>query len=103
MLQVTINETAHEFPDGLTILAALRQLGIEVPTVCHDDRLEPSGACRLCSVEITGWNRYVTACNTPLANGMVDSNSFARCRRCAANVAAIVGCKLSRRSRPPIS
>ena len=71
MLHVTINDRAHEFPAGLTILAALRELGIDVPTVCYDDRLEPSGACRLCSVEITGWNRYATACNTPLANGMV--------------------------------
>ena len=103
MLHVTINDRAHEFPAGLTILAALRQLGIDVPTVCHDDRLEPSGACRLCSVEITGWNRYATACNTPLANGMVDPNSFAGCRRSAANVVAIAGCKLSRRSRPRIS
>ena len=71
MLHVTINDRAHEFPAGLTILAALRQLGIDVPTVCYDERIEPSGACRLCSVEITGWNRYATSCNTPLANGMV--------------------------------
>jgi formate dehydrogenase major subunit len=70
MLQVTINNQSREFPDGVTILSALRQLGIEVPTVCHDNRLEPSGACRLCSVEIADWNRYATACNTPLANGM---------------------------------
>jgi formate dehydrogenase major subunit len=70
MLHVTINNRAHEFPPGLTILNALREVGIEVPTVCHDDRLKPSGACRLCSVEIAGWSRYVTACNTPLANGM---------------------------------
>jgi formate dehydrogenase major subunit len=70
MFQVTINNQPQEFPGGMTILAALRQLGIEVPTVCHDERLEPSGACRLCSVEIAGWNRYATACNTPLGNGM---------------------------------
>jgi formate dehydrogenase major subunit len=70
MLQVTINDRAYEFPGGLTILAALQQLGIDVPTVCHDERLEPCGACRLCSVEIAGWNRFPTACNTPLVNGM---------------------------------
>ena len=70
MFQVTINNQAHQFAGGMTILAALRQLGIEVPTVCHDERLEPSGACRLCSVEIAGWNHYATACNTPLASGM---------------------------------
>jgi formate dehydrogenase major subunit len=70
MLQVTINRQLHQFPAGISILGALREVGIEVPTICHDDRLQPSGACRLCSVEIAGWNRYATACNTPLANGM---------------------------------
>jgi formate dehydrogenase major subunit len=70
MLQVNINGRRHEFPAGLTILAALQQLGIEVPTLCHDDRLKPCGACRLCSVEIASASRYVTACNTPLTDEM---------------------------------
>jgi formate dehydrogenase major subunit len=70
MLQVTINGQPHHFREGISILGALQGVRIDVPTVCHDDRLEPSGACRLCSVEIRGWNRYATACNTPLANGM---------------------------------
>ena len=70
MLQVTINGRRHEFPVGLTILTALRRLDVHVPTLCHDDRLKPTGACRLCSVEIAGWNRYITACNTPLTDGM---------------------------------
>lgn len=70
MLQVTINNKTHEFPSGLTLLEALRRVNVDLPTVCHDDRLKPTGACRLCSVEIAGWSRYATACNTPLANGM---------------------------------
>jgi formate dehydrogenase major subunit len=70
MLQVKINGQRHEFPAGLTILDALRRVDLEVPTLCHDDRLQPTGACRLCSVEIAGWNRYATACNTPLTDGM---------------------------------
>jgi len=67
---VTVNGTCHHFPDGTTILAACRHLGIAVPTLCHDDRLKPSGACRLCLVEIKGWNRHATACNTALIAGM---------------------------------
>src|SRR6266511_2675445 len=70
MLQVTINGQLHQFPAGISVLGAVREVGIDVPTVCHDDRLQPSAACRLCSVEIAGWNRLPTACNTPLANGM---------------------------------
>src|SRR5207248_9394512 len=70
MLRVTINGQQHEFPTGLNILVALRQLGVEVPTLCHDDRIKPCGACRLCIVEIKGWNRHATACNTALTEGM---------------------------------
>ena len=71
MFRVTINGDAHEFSGRLTILGALRGLGIHLPTLCHDERLQPCGACRLCEVEIAGWNRFVTACTTPLADGMV--------------------------------
>ena len=70
MLQVTINGSAHQFPEGLTINEALGKIGTEVPTLCHDDRLEPYGSCRLCSVEVKGLNGLVTACNTPLRDGM---------------------------------
>ena len=70
MLEVTINGQQREFAEGTTLLAACRQLGIEVPTLCHDDRLNPSGACRLCVVGIKGWNRHATACNTALTEGM---------------------------------
>lgn len=70
MLQVTINGQAHSFPEGLTINEALRKIAIEVPTLCHDDRLDPYGSCRLCTVEVRGMNSLVTACNTALREGM---------------------------------
>lgn len=70
MLVVTINGLEHEIAAGGSILEALRGLGIEVPTLCHDDRLHPTGACRLCSVEIEGQDRLASACTTPLAAGM---------------------------------
>lgn len=57
--------------DGLTILQALRQEGIEVPALCHDMRLERSnGNCGLCIVEIGEEHREVKACVTPIAEGM---------------------------------
>jgi len=65
-----LNGQPHHFAAGTTILAACRQLGIDVPTLCHDDRLKPGGACRLCVVEIKGWNRHATACNTVVTEGM---------------------------------
>ncbi len=71
MLEVTIDGAHHQFPAGTTILAATRQIGREIPTLCHDDRLKPNGACRLCVVEIEGSDRLATACSTELTSGMV--------------------------------
>ncbi|MCI0744642.1 MAG: molybdopterin-dependent oxidoreductase, partial [Verrucomicrobia subdivision 3 bacterium] len=70
MLQVKVNGRDVEAREGSTILEVLRTARIDVPTLCHDDRLKPSGACRLCVVGIKGWPRPVTACNTKIANGM---------------------------------
>jgi formate dehydrogenase major subunit len=70
MLRVTINGQPCEALEGATILAALHANGVDVPTLCHDERLHPSGACRLCVVEVKGWERHATACNTPLLDGM---------------------------------
>ncbi len=40
--------------NNITVLEACRKVGIGIPTLCHDDRLEPAAACRLCVVEVEG-------------------------------------------------
>jgi formate dehydrogenase major subunit len=70
VLRVSINGGARVAAQGSTILGALREAGVQVPTLCHDPRLEPYGGCRLCAVRVKGWPRPVTSCNTPLADGM---------------------------------
>jgi len=70
MFRVTINGQTHEFEEDTTILHATRSLNIEIPTLCHDDRLKPAGACPLCVVSIKGWPHLAVACHRPLADGM---------------------------------
>ena len=70
MLRVMINGKSVQLQDGGLILDALRAAAVDVPTLCHDPRLKPVGACRLCVVEVKGWGRPVTACNTPILDGM---------------------------------
>ena len=50
--------------EGMTILEAARSAGIFIPTLCHHEKLEPYGGCRLCMVEIDvrGWTRHVVSC-----------------------------------------
>ena len=69
-LRVVVNGAGHTLPAGRSVLDALGAAGIDVPTLCHDDRLAPSGACRLCLVEISGAPRLMPACTTPLTDGM---------------------------------
>jgi formate dehydrogenase major subunit len=70
MPRVTIDGTERAVPEGRTVLEAIRAAGLDVPTLCHDDRLQPYGGCRLCVVEVDGFARPVTACNTSVADGM---------------------------------
>jgi bidirectional [NiFe] hydrogenase diaphorase subunit len=64
MLNLVIDGKKIEAEEGATILAAARDNGIVIPTLCHHDELDPSGACRLCVVEIArgGRRRIVTSC-----------------------------------------
>ena len=76
MLRVEIDGKPLALPAGGRILHALRAAGIELPAMCHDQRLEPSGACRLCLVRVEGADRLVTACTTLLADGMrIETNT----------------------------
>jgi bidirectional [NiFe] hydrogenase diaphorase subunit len=59
-----------------TILELARENGIEIPTLCQLDGLSIVGACRLCLVEVKGWNKLVPACATYVDEGMeVTTNS----------------------------
>ena len=73
MITAILNGKAHEFEKPLSILEASQAIGIDIPTLCHDERLKPIGACRMCLVEIDGKSRPVPACSTALEEGMVIS------------------------------
>jgi NADH dehydrogenase/NADH:ubiquinone oxidoreductase subunit G len=59
--------------EGMTILAAAQSAGISIPTLCHHEKLEPFGACRICIVEIEvrGWTRLVVSCVYTVAENLV--------------------------------
>ncbi len=71
MLSVVINGQPRQCPTGISILSGLQRIGVRVPTLCHDDRLTPTGACRSCLIRVKDWDRLVPACATPLVDGMV--------------------------------
>ncbi|MGD2088920.1 MAG: 2Fe-2S iron-sulfur cluster-binding protein [Candidatus Aminicenantes bacterium] len=42
---------------GMTVLEAAQSAGIYIPTLCHHEKLEPFGGCRLCIVEVEAGSR----------------------------------------------
>lgn len=62
LLQIDGKEVAAK--EGMTILQAAQKEGISIPSLCHHEKLEPYGACRICTVEVEsrGRSRLVAAC-----------------------------------------
>jgi len=68
---LTIDGRQVTVPVGATILEAAAQLGIKIPTLCWLKKVSTTGACRVCVVDVEGVERPMTACNTPVKDGIV--------------------------------
>lgn len=65
-IRLEVNGITIEATKGETILAALNRNGMRVPTICNLKHLSPSGACRMCVVEVEGRDNLVPACSFPV-------------------------------------
>ncbi len=72
MSEIKININGQEFSGkkGETILQVARREGIEIPTLCHDPRLEPYSSCYVCVVEVEGMRGLQSSCSTRINEGM---------------------------------
>ena len=75
-VNLTINGKAVSVPAGSTILDAARRLNINIPTLCHCDKLgcnvsNTPASCRVCVVEVERRRNLAPACATPVMEGMV--------------------------------
>lgn len=68
---LSINGNQFDFETGETILEVCRKNSIDVPTLCHLKGTTPTGACRICVVEVENARSLLTACSTPAAANMV--------------------------------
>jgi len=68
-----INDKEVKAKEGTTILEAAQSVGIDIPTLCHHEKLTPYGACRLCTVEIVKGqrSRLVTSCVYTVEDGLI--------------------------------
>ncbi len=63
-LRMQIDGKEVKAAEGMTVLEAAQKAKIFIPTLCHHEKLEPFGGCRLCMVEVEskGWTKLVVSC-----------------------------------------
>jgi bidirectional [NiFe] hydrogenase diaphorase subunit len=73
VILLQIDEKEVKAREGMTVLEAAQSVGIFIPTLCHHEKLEPYGACRMCTVEIESHGRtnLVAACLYPVEQDLV--------------------------------
>ncbi len=91
MPQIIVDGRRLKCEEGETILEVCNRNNIEIPALCYHESLEPWGACRLCTVEIShpkwpGWKDYVTSCMYPIRDGLVVGTNTPRVRRIRATL-----------------
>ena len=69
-LNIILNNKIVKGIKGETILELAQRSGIEIPTLCHDPRLEPFSSCYVCVVEIEGFRTLQPSCSTKIVEGM---------------------------------
>ena len=65
----TIDGVEVTVPSGTTIYTAAQEAGIDIPVLCHDERYDPVGVCRMCAVDVGG-RVLAAACVRPCEDGM---------------------------------
>ncbi len=77
MINLKINDQQVSVPEETTVLAAAKQIGINIPTLCNHADLCVAGNCRVCLVEQKGARTLVAACAMPVSEGMeIQTNSL---------------------------
>ena len=80
VVKLTIDDQSVEVPEGSTILEACAQLGIDTPTLCYGETLQPANVCRVCVVELEGARVLAPACSRRVEADMVVRTDSERVR-----------------------
>ncbi|MDO5018346.1 MAG: 2Fe-2S iron-sulfur cluster-binding protein [Lagierella massiliensis] len=70
-ISLTIDGKNVRVLEGTNLVEAAKRAGIKIPTLCYSKELQVVSSCRMCLVEVEGFNKLVTACSTIATEGMV--------------------------------
>jgi formate dehydrogenase major subunit len=97
---LTIDGVEITAPEGTTIWAAAKQAGIDIPVLCHDERYDPVGVCRMCVVDV-GARAYAAACVRPCEDGMTVKTATPDVERSRATLTELLLADQPARERDP--
>jgi predicted molibdopterin-dependent oxidoreductase YjgC len=100
-VSLTIDDQPVEVPEGATILEACETLGIDTPTLCYGDTLQPANVCRVCVVEIEGGRVLAPACSRKVEDDMVVKTDSERVRHSRKMVMEFLGSSVDLSITPP--
>jgi NADH-quinone oxidoreductase subunit G len=75
MVEFTLDGRRVSAPESELLVHAAARHGVFIPTLCHDEKLDPYGGCRVCVVGVEGSPRPLPACATGVTEGMVVSTN----------------------------
>ncbi len=78
---VTVDGTEVAAHPGELLIDVAARVGVAIPTLCHDPRLDPMGSCRMCLVDVEGQRRLQPACAQRIHDGMVVRTDTERVQR----------------------
>jgi NADH dehydrogenase/NADH:ubiquinone oxidoreductase subunit G len=88
--------------NGMTLLDAARQNGIEIPTICFHEATTANGLCRMCVVEVEGWRTLQPACVVQAADNLKVQTRSERVRRARKTILEMLASTMDLSDAPEI-
>ena len=86
MATFVFNGKEVEFEEGENIIEATKRIGHEIPHYCYHKGMDVVAQCRMCMIEVEGARKLMTACSTPVKEGMVVSSNSPAVKKAIAGV-----------------
>ena len=102
-IEFQLNGSPVKIGEGETILKACKSEGIDVPTLCYGDTIDPANACRVCMVEVEGSRTLVPACSRKAEAGMVVTTDTDRTRHARKMVLEFLGSSVDLSTAPGVA
>jgi len=102
-VELSIDEKPVSVPEGTTILAACRAVGIEIPTLCFLDTLHPVNVCRICVVEVEGARVLAPSCSRMVETGMKVKTRSARVDHSRKMILEMLGSSVDLSTTPEVA